>query len=419
MPGDKSISHRQVILAALAEGTSVIQNLLVSEDVRATMGIFEQLGVVMTPSSATIQTGDCLTVHGVGLDGLKATQQTLYCGNSGTTMRLMLGVLAAQPFTSCLTGDESLNRRPMQRVTEPLTLMGAQFNMWEEGGQRLIEVSGKQGLSDLHYDLPVASAQVKSALLLAGLCSRTRVSLTEPHPSRDHTERLLRAMGFSVYEQGRGLEFQGGGTFSAFKGGVPGDISSAAFFMVAGSIVAEAELKLCHVGFNPSRTGIIEVLKTMGAHLSMGRVEELLGEPVCDITVQASQLRGTGLSGALIPRLIDEIPVWAIAAGRATGTSSIRDARELRVKESNRIEAVAELMGVLGVPIQVQEDGFSLTGGHAFSGGDYSCGGDHRMAMAAAVAALVSQEELKIDEIDCVATSYPDFFSDLQKMIMA
>ncbi len=400
VPGDKSISHRALLFGALAEGETVITGFLDSEDTHATAGCLRAMGV-------TIDDGDPVRVHGVGLHGLRAPTDTLWTGNSGTTTRLLMGILAGQPFTATLAGDASLGRRPMDRVAVPLRQMGAEVTGQGPRCTPPVTVHGG-ALHGIAYASPVASAQVKSAVLLAGLYAEGTTSVTEPQKSRDHTERMLRGFGIDVAEDGLTVRVQGGGTLRGGAVAVPGDISAAAFFLVAAAIVPGAEVTVRGVGVNPTRAGILDVLRAMGADLTLSNAREQTGEPVADLTVRHGALHGTEIGGGLIPRLIDELPVLAVAAACAQGTTVIRDARELRVKESDRIATVSRFLRDMGAEVEEHEDGMTIHGGHPLHGAVVESDGDHRIAMSAAVAALVAGAT-EIRGADAIATSFPTF----------
>lgn len=409
VPGDKSVSHRSVIFGALAEGETRISGFLTGEDCLSTVACFRKLGV-------TIDTdGTEVSVRGAGLTGLREPDDILDCGNSGTTARLILGVLAGQPFFSVLTGDGSLRKRPMGRVSEPLRQMGAQL-AGRDGGRSLpLSIAGGK-LHPVHYSSPVASAQVKSAVLLAGLFAEGVTTVTEPEKSRDHTERMLAAFGAEVDINGNTVRVQGMPSLQGRAVRVPGDISSAAFFLVAASIVPGSDLLVKNVGVNPTRTGILDALTEMGADLTLLNEREESGEPVADIRVRAAALRGVDIGGALIPRLIDELPVLAVAALFAEGQTLVRDAEELRVKETDRIAAVAEEFAKLGAVVQPTEDGFVIEGRQEIGGGAASSRGDHRIAMSLSVAALAARKPVLIGSPESVSISYPGFWNTLQSL---
>jgi 3-phosphoshikimate 1-carboxyvinyltransferase len=403
VPGDKSISHRALMLGALAEGATHVSGFLEGEDCLATARALTALGVHIERPAA-----EEVLVHGVGPAGLKAADAPLDMGNSGTAMRLMIGVLAPQKFDSTLVGDASLMRRPMERVVLPLQMMGARIHTHE--GRPPVHIRGTPQLRGIHYSLPVASAQVKSAVLLAALSASGSTRVTEPGVSRDHTERMLAAFGVQLTREGRGVTLQGGQRLSGTAVRVPADFSSAAFFMVAGCLAAERALLLTNVGVNPTRTGLIELLRRMGAdirvHPAGGEAES---EPVADIEVRRSALRGITVPETLVPLAIDEFPVFFIAAACAAGETLVRGALELRVKESDRLAAMAEGLGALGVEHQLLPDGLWIRGAGSLGGGTLDSRGDHRIAMAFAIAALRARAPLEILDVANVATSFPGF----------
>jgi 3-phosphoshikimate 1-carboxyvinyltransferase len=405
VPGDKSISHRAVMLGALAHGDTCIENFLPSEDCLATVRCLNALGVKFTAAAK-----DKLYIHGQGLTGLTEPFEVLDAGNSGTTMRLLAGILAGQPFFSILTGDASLCRRPMGRVVKPLTQMGAKIWGRQDGNYPPLSIRGGK-LKGIHYTLPVASAQVKSAILLAGLFAAGKTSAAEPVPTRDHTERMLKFFKADISLANNTVQVEGGRPLAAKKIYVPGDISAAAFFLVAGAIVPKADITLTKVGINPTRTGIIEVLKKMGADITIFNQQELNNEPFADLRVKAASLKGVSIGGKLVPRLIDEIPILAVAAACAHGDTIIRDAAELKVKESNRLATVAEELRKFGVETTELADGLIVRGGgrDALQGAECFSHKDHRIAMAMAVAGLAAQGQTLIKDTECIATSFPDF----------
>ncbi len=410
VPGDKSISHRAVMFSALSEGSSVLKGLLLGEDVRATIRCFQAMGVKIEIEQ------DQVVIHGVGLHGLKAPAEVLDCGNSGTTLRLLLGILAAQPFTSRLTGDASLNRRPMERVIQPLSQMGASIEEWRSSPEeRILKITGRP-LHGIEYRLPMASAQVKSAILLAGLYAQGITRVVEPIPSRNHSEILLRHKGALLSQEGDTIALQPGSSLKATNLTIPGDISSAAFFLVGGCLGTQSNIHLKEVGINPTRTGILEILEEMGGNITSLAPREEAGEAISDLHVVSSDLKAGSIRGSIIPRLIDEIPILSLAAGAAKGRTQVSDATELRVKETDRIAAIAEEMGRLGLPIQTQADGFSVEGPQIFCGGEFHSHGDHRMAMSLAIALTFADSPGIIRDIDCVTTSYPGFFADLKSL---
>ncbi|WP_447734333.1 3-phosphoshikimate 1-carboxyvinyltransferase [Rhodanobacter soli] len=401
VPGDKSVSHRALMLAAIAEGESRIRGFLEGEDTRATAAVLAQLGVrIDTPSAGE------RVVHGVGLHGLRGTAQSLDCGNAGTGMRLLTGLLAGQAFDSTLVGDASLSKRPMRRVTDPLALMGARIDTHD--GLPPLHVHGGQPLQGIRYELPVASAQVKSALLLAGLYAAGETEVVEPHPTRDYTERMLAAFGWPIaFAPGR-AKLGGGHVLHATDVEVPADFSSAAFFLVAASIVPGAELRLPAVGLNPRRTGLLQALRLMGADITVEHEREAGGEPVGDLVVRHAPLHGVELPEALVPDMIDEFPALFIAAAVAGGTTVIRGAAELRVKESDRIATMASGLRTLGAAIEETPDGAIIHGGR-LGGGTVESHLDHRIAMSFAVAGLVATGPVRINDCSHVATSFPGF----------
>ena len=402
VPGDKSMSHRSIMLGSLAEGVTQVEGFLEGEDALATLQAFRDMGVVIEgPHNGQV------TIHGVGLHGLKAPGKALYMGNSGTSMRLLTGLLAGQAFDVELTGDASLSKRPMERVAKPLREMGAQITTGEQG-RPPVRIRGGQPLKGFHYDLPMASAQVKSAVLLGGLYADGETSVTEPAPTRDHTERMLGGFGYEVRRDGATSALTGGGTLSAGKLEVPADISSAAFFLVGASIAAESEVTLPHVGINPTRTGVIDILKLMGADIRLENQRDAGGEPVADLVVKAAPLKGIEIPEALVPLAIDEFPAIFIAAACAEGETILRGAEELRVKESDRIQVMADGLAALGVSHEVFEDGIRITGGE-FGGGEVQSHGDHRIAMSFAMAALRATGPITIHDCANVATSFPGF----------
>ena len=405
IPGDKSVSHRAVMFAALADGTSTIDGFLEGEDTRATARIFSQMGARMeTPSPSR------RVVHGVGIDGLQAPQGELDCGNAGTGMRLIAGVLAGQAFDSVLIGDESLSRRPMRRVTGPLAQMGARIDTQADGTPPL-HVHGGQPLKGIAFASPVASAQVKSAVLLAGLYADGETSVVEPHPTRDYTERMLAAFGVEIeYSPGK-ARLRGGQRLRATDIVVPADFSSAAFFLVAASIIPGSELRLQQVGLNPRRTGLLHALRLMGADITEENPAEQGGEPVADLLVRHAPLKGARIPEALVPDMIDEFPALFVAAAAAEGQTVVTGAAELRVKESDRLAAMATGLRTLGVQVDETEDGATIHGGAVLGSGTIESHGDHRIAMAFAIAGQLTDGEVRINDVANVATSFPGFDS--------
>lgn len=405
IPGDKSVSHRAVMFAALADGTSTIDGFLEGEDTRATARIFSQMGARMeTPSPSR------RVVHGVGIDGLQAPQGELDCGNAGTGMRLIAGVLAGQAFDSVLIGDESLSRRPMRRVTGPLAQMGARIDTQADGTPPL-HVHGGQPLKGIEFASPVASAQVKSAVLLAGLYADGETSVVEPHPTRDYTERMLAAFGVEIeYSPGK-ARLRGGQRLRATDIVVPADFSSAAFFLVAASIIPGSELRLQQVGLNPRRTGLLHALRLMGADITEENPAEQGGEPVADLLVRHAPLKGARIPEALVPDMIDEFPALFVAAAAAEGQTVVTGAAELRVKESDRLAAMATGLRTLGVQVDETEDGATIHGGAVLGSGTIESHGDHRIAMAFAIAGQLTDGEVRINDVANVGTSFPGFDS--------
>ncbi|MFL9585070.1 3-phosphoshikimate 1-carboxyvinyltransferase [Stenotrophomonas sp. AB1(2024)] len=403
IPGDKSVSHRAVMFAALADGVSHIEGFLEGEDTRATAAIFSQLGVrIDTPSPSQ------RIVHGVGVDGLQAPSGPLDCGNAGTGMRLLAGLLAAQPFDSVMVGDESLSRRPMRRVTGPLAQMGAKIDT-EADGTPPLHVHGGQPLHGIDFSSPVASAQVKSAVLLAGLYAQGETVVTEPHPTRDYSERMLRAFGVEIAFSPGKARLRGGQRLRATDIAVPADFSSAAFFLVAASIIPGSVLTLRQVGLNPRRTGLLAALRLMGADIGEENHAEQGGEAVADLVVRHAPLHGAEIPEALVPDMIDEFPALFVAAAAAQGNTVVRGAAELRVKESDRLAAMATGLRSLGVQVDETEDGATIHGGHTLGGGTIESHGDHRIAMAFAIAGQLSSGDVRINDIANVATSFPNF----------
>lgn len=410
VPGDKSISHRSIMLGSIANGTTTITNFLRGEDNFATMAAFRAMGVAIEDDGRTV------TVHGAGLRGLQEPGDVLDCGNSGTTIRLMTGLLSGQRFFSVLTGDQYLRKRPMKRVTEPLTRMGAQIQGRGNGTLAPLAISGTQ-LQGIVYQSPIASAQVKSALMLAGLYADGITTITEPTPSRDHSERMLRYFGANLETVGSTVTLQGGQELQGREICVPGDISSAAFLLVAALIVPGSELLIRNVGVNPTRTGVIDILQAMGGDIVLQNQRELSGEPVADLLVRSSRLKGIEISGEVVPRAIDEFPAICVAAALAEGATDLRDARELRVKETDRIAAMAANLRLIGAgAIEETEDGMVIQGVASLAGGTVTSFGDHRIAMSLSIAALASQSAVTVDDVSCVSTSFPGFYELLGRV---
>jgi len=409
VPGDKSISHRAVMLGSIAEGKTQITGFLDGEDCLRTIDIFRQLGVSIE------RDGTNVTVDSPGMQGWKSPSEELYAGNSGTTARLILGILAGSTINSVLTGDESLSKRPMNRVTLPLSSMGASVVGEPDGNLLPLTIKGGP-LSAIEYDMPVASAQVKSAILFAGLNAEGTTVISEKTVSRDHTERMLQQFGAEVQVDGTKVSVKGRNVLRGKDVLVPGDISSAAFFMAAAAMIKGSSITFANVGLNPTRTGILDVLTNMGACVEILEEVNGAGEPYGTVKVSYEGLRGTEISGDLIPRLIDELPVIALLATQAEGTTVIKDAGELRVKETDRIAAVTSELKKLGANIEATDDGMIIHGPTELSGGTLVSYGDHRLGMMAAIAALVASAPIQIEDPSCIAISYPGFFTDLEKL---
>lgn len=407
--GDKSISHRSIMFGSLAEGVTEVSGFLEGQDALATLNAFRAMGVeIFGPENGRV------TIHGVGMHGLKAPQQMLDMGNSGTSIRLLSGLLAGQGFEVSMCGDVSLSKRPMRRVTQPLALMGAHIDSAEGGTPPLTIRAGNQ-LKGIDYVLPMASAQVKSCLLLAGLYAEGKTSVTEPAPTRDHTERMLEAFGYPVEVEGNKRSVVGGGKLKAANIDIPSDISSAAFFMVAAAIVPGSDLTLRHVGINPTRDGVINILRLMGADITLSNEQFIGGEPVADVRIKGSELKGIVIPEDQVPLAIDEFPVLFIAAACAKGTTVLTGAEELRVKESDRIQVMADGLITLGIKAIPTEDGIIIEGGEIGSGAVESHH-DHRISMSFAVAALRAKGEIHIKGCDNVATSFPNFVELAQQV---
>lgn len=405
VPGDKSISHRAVMFNSLAKGTARITGFLNGADCLSTIECFKALGIDIN------NTDGIITVHGKGLHALKEPSEMLYTGNSGTTTRLLCGILAGQNFNSSITGDKSIEKRPMNRVTEPLSLMGAKI----QNNYCPLYITGSK-LHGTEYRMTVASAQVKTALILAALYADGETIIYEKEKSRDHTERMLAAMGADIVTDNLKITVRPGKELKAVDINVCGDISSAAFFMVLGAVMPSSCITLRNVGINPTRTGIIDVMKEMGANITIHNQRTVSGEPVADITVTSSKLHGVTIGGDTIPRLIDEIPAIAAAAVFADGETVICDAHELRVKETDRIAAIEKEFLKCGIDITASDDGMTIRGGKHIHGADFKTYGDHRMAMSLAVLAQLAEGESTLDDAECVAVSYPDFFKHLYKL---
>lgn len=410
IPGDKSISHRAVMFGAIANGTTTVTNFLLGDDCLSTISCFRKLGVVIEQDVNTV------TVYGKGLEGLTESSDILDVGNSGTTIRLLMGILAGRPFHNVLVGDHSIGRRPMTRVVKPLSLMGAKIDGKKHGEFTPISIRGGE-LTGMEYTLPVASAQVKSSILFAGLQAEGTTTIHEPAKTRDHTERMIRQFGGKVESEGLTVKINGGQTLTASHVNVPGDISSAAFFLVAGAIVPNSEILLKNVGLNPTRTGIIDVMQAMGADITIVQNDSEQFEPTGDIIIKTSELVGTTIEGDLIPRLIDEIPILALLATQANGKTVIKDAHELKVKETNRIDTVVNELSKLGASIEATEDGMVIYGKSTLGSGEVSSHGDHRIGMMLAVAALITKGEVILEDAEAISVSYPQFFQDLNNLL--
>ena len=405
VPGDKSISHRAVMLGSLANGVTEISGFLKGADCLSTIDCFRKMGIDIDIN------GENVTVHGNGLRGLKKPDEMLYTGNSGTTTRLLCGILAGQNFDTSITGDASIQKRPMGRVVQPLSMMGAKI----ENEYCPLYITGTK-LHGINYKMPVASAQVKTAIILAGLYADGETVIHEIEKSRDHTELMLSAMGADLTVDNLDITVKPTNDLTAVNVDVPGDISSAAFFLVLGAIMPNSQITVTNVGINPTRTGIIDVLKDMGANITLENVHTSAGETVADITVRSSSLKGTTVGGDIIPRLIDELPIIAVAAVFADGQTVIKDAQELKVKETNRIRAVVDEFNKCGIDITETDDGMIINGGKSIHGADFKTYGDHRMAMSLTVLAQLADGESTLDDSDCACVSYPTFFDDFYKL---
>lgn len=409
VPGDKSISHRSIMLGSIASGITEVHGFLNGADCISSMNCFRQMGVDIAYD------GSIVTIHGNGLHGLKAPAATLDVGNSGTTTRLMSGILAAQNFSSRVIGDDSICRRPMKRIITPLAMMGADITSERGNDCAPLIINGRK-LKGIHYDSPVASAQVKSCVLLAGLYADGETSVTEPYVSRNHTELMLNAFGGSCTTLGTTATVTSDPVLTGQKIVVPGDISSAAYFLVAGLIAENSEITIKNVGINPTRDGIIDVIKMMGGDITFANVNADSGEPTADITVKTSSLKGCVIEGDIIPKLIDEIPVIAILACFAEGETVIKDAAELKVKESNRIDVMVNNLSAMGADITGTDDGMIIRGGKPLHSAVIHSKKDHRIAMSFAIAAMCAEGETEILDADCVNISYPDFYRDLENL---
>ncbi len=410
VPGDKSISHRGIMFGAIAEGTTELEGFLDGADCRSTISCFRQMGIEIS------QDHDRVQIHGKGLYGLRQPKDMLDAGNSGTTVRLISGILAGQPFTTQLTGDASIQKRPMKRIMTPLSLMGASIRSLAGNDCAPLEIHGGS-LVPIHYDSPVASAQVKSCVLLAGLYAEGQTSVTEPVPSRDHTERMLSGFGAEITSRERTATVTGHPRLIGQHITIPGDISSAAYFIAAGLICPNSDLYIRNVNTNPTRAGILTVAKQMGAKITLENQRVVSGEEVCDIHVVSSDLHGTQIDRELIPSLIDEIPVIAVMAAFAEGTTVIKDAQELKVKESNRIDSVTENLNAMGGDAIPTEDGMIIHGGRPLHGARILTRSDHRIAMSFAIAGLAADGETTFDDPGCIDISYPTFFETLRSVM--
>ena len=410
IPGDKSISHRSIMFGSLAKGVTTVRDILRGEDVLSTMQVFRDLGVTIEDD------GDVVRIHGVGFDGLKAPQNKLDMGNSGTSIRLISGVLAGQDFEVEMFGDDSLSKRPMDRVTIPLRQMGVEVSGQTDRDLPPLKMHGSKSLNPIHYQLPVASAQVKSALIFAALQADGESVIIEKEKTRNHTEDMIQQFGGQLQVDGKEIRISGGQSFTAQEVVVPGDISSAAFWLVAGLEVPNSKIVLENVGINETRTGIIDVIKDMGGKITLSDIDQVAKSAT--ITVETSQLKGTEIGGDIIPRLIDELPIITLLATQAQGKTVIRDAEELKVKEIDRIQVVADALNAMGVDIVPTEDGMIISGKTALYGAEINTFGDHRIGMMTAIAALLVQDgEVDLQRAEAINTSYPSFFSDLEGLI--
>ncbi|MBC1557619.1 3-phosphoshikimate 1-carboxyvinyltransferase [Listeria booriae] len=408
VPGDKSISHRSIMFGALANGTTTVSNFLKGEDCLSTIGVFRALGVRIE------EFPDKIVVHGTGWDGLKRPDETLDVGNSGTTIRLMLGILAGRPFDATLEGDASIAKRPMGRVMLPLREMGAILEA-KDANFAPVKVTGTK-LQPMTYMLPVASAQVKSAIIFAALQADGETTIIEKEKTRDHTEQMIRQFGGAITTDGLTIRVNGGQEFQGQNVVVPGDISSAAFFIVAGLIIPNSKIRLENVGLNPTRTGIIDVVKEMGGKITVEQTSKAGDEPAGTVIVETSDLKGIEIGGDIIPRLIDELPVIALLASQATGKTVIKDAEELKVKETNRIDAVVTELSKMGVALVGTDDGMIIEGNQTLHGATVQSYGDHRMGMMLQVAALLADSDVTLEKAEAINVSYPSFFEDVASL---
>ena len=407
VPGDKSISHRSIMFGSLAKGKTTVRDILRGEDVLSTMQVFRDLGVTIEDD------GSVITIHGVGFDGLRAPKNKLDMGNSGTSIRLISGVLAGQNFEVEMFGDDSLSKRPMDRVTIPLSQMGVIVSGVTDRHLPPLKLRGSKKLKPIHYQLPVASAQVKSALIFAALQAQGESVIIEKEKTRNHTEDMIIQFGGQIEVQGKEIRISGGQELTGQEVVVPGDISSAAFWLVAGLIVPNSKIVLENVGINETRTGILDVIQAMGGKMTLSQVDEVAKSAT--ITVETSDLQGTEIAGEIIPRLIDELPIIALLATQAKGTTVIRDAEELKVKETDRIQVVADALNSMGATITPTDDGMIIVGKTQLHGATINTFGDHRIGMMAAIAALLVQDgEVELERAEAINTSYPSFFADLE-----
>lgn len=411
VPGDKSISHRSIMLGSLASGITEVHGFLQGADCLSSISCFQKMGVDIENDTET----NIVRIHGLGLHNLKAPTEILDVGNSGTTTRLMSGILAAQNFTSTVTGDASIQKRPMKRIIIPLSQMGADITSINGNDCAPLRIQGKP-LHGIHYQSPVASAQVKSAILLAGLYADGETSVTEPYVSRNHTELMFESFGVNIQCKGTTVTVQPASHLEAQKIIVPGDISSAAYFIVAGLITPNSCITIKNVGINSTRDGILDVCKAMGADITLSNVNDTIGEPTADITVRTSSLKGTVIEGAVIPKLIDELPIIAILACFANGTTIIKDAQELKVKESNRIDVMVQNLSAMGADIEATDDGMIIRGGKPLHGAIIDSKLDHRIAMSFAIAGMNTEGNTEIQGAECVNISYPNFYQDLEAL---
>lgn len=410
IPGDKSISHRSIMFGSLAKGVTTVRDILRGEDVLSTMQVFRDLGVTIEDD------GDVVRIHGIGFDGLKAPQNKLDMGNSGTSIRLISGVLAGQDFDVEMFGDDSLSKRPMDRVTIPLRQMGVEVSGQTDHDLPPLKMHGSKSLKPIHYELPVASAQVKSALIFAALQADGESVIIEKEKTRNHTEDMIQQFGGQLQVEGKEIRISGGQIFTAQEVVVPGDISSAAFWLVAGLVVPNSKIILKNVGINETRTGIIDVIKNMGGKIKLSDIDQVAKSAT--ITVETSELKGTEIGGDIIPRLIDELPIITLLATQAQGKTVIRDAEELKVKETDRIQVVADALNAMGADIVPTEDGMIITGKTPLHGAEVNTFGDHRIGMMTAIAALLVQDgEVDLQRAEAINTSYPSFFSDLEGLL--